>query len=238
VSQAEETVVLALGAHPDDVEGTCGGTLALLARRGVPVHVALLTGGETGIAGESGEHAREIRLGEARRAAEAGGLAGVHHLGEDDSRSRLIALLRTLRVNLLITHPPSDYHADHRAAAELALDARIAAGASGAGNDPPLEWTIDLVFMDSEQGLDFEPHVWIDIDDAIAVKRAMLRAHESQLTLLHGESLVELTDSLGRLRGGQRGCGYAEAFRGCGTWPAPDAGIRRLVLLLEGGEGS
>ena len=230
--------MLALGAHPDDIEGTCGGTLALLARRGVPVHVALLTGGETGIAGASSEHAREIRLDEARVAAEAGGLAGAHHLGEDDSRRRLITLLRMLRVNLLITHPPSDYHADHRAAAALALDTRIAAGATGAGDEPPLEGTIDLVFMDSEQGLDFEPHVWIDIDDAIGIKRTMLRAHESQLTMLHGESLVELADSLGRLRGSQRGCGYAEAFRGCGTWPAPDAGIRRLVLLLEGAEAS
>jgi LmbE family N-acetylglucosaminyl deacetylase len=139
-----------------------------------------------------------------------------------------------LRVNLLITHPPTDYHADHRAAAALALDARIAAAAAGAGDEQPLERTIDLVFMDSEQGLEFEPHVWVDIDHAIETRRAMVRAHESQLSLLHGQSLVELTDSLARLRGGQRGCGYAEAFRGCGTWPAPDSGIRRLVLLLEG----
>lgn len=229
-------MVLALGAHPDDVEGACGGTLALLARRGVPVHVALLTGGETGIAGQPSARARTIRLAEARRAAEAGGLAGVHHLGEEDPRGRLIALLRTLGANLLITHPPNDYHADHRAATALALDARIAAAAAGGADQQPLERTIDLAFMDSEQGLDFEPHVWIDIDDAIEIRRAMLRAHESQLALLHGQSLVELTDTLARLRGGQRGCGYAEAFRGCGTWPAPDAGIRRLVLLLEGRE--
>lgn len=226
--------MLALGAHPDDVEGACGGTLALLARRGVPVHVGLLTGGETGVAGESGDHTRAIRLAEARQAAQAGGLRGVHHLGEHDPRGCLIALLRTLRVNLLITHPPNDYHADHRAAAALALDVRIAAAAAGEADEQPLERTIDLVFMDSEQGLDFEPHLWLDIDAAIEIRRAMVRAHESQLTLLHGQSLVELTDALARLRGGQRGCGYAEAFRGCGTWPAPDAGIRRLVLLLEG----
>ena len=47
------------------------------------------------------------------------------------------------------------------------------------------------------------------------------------------ERLLGLADALARLRGGQRGCGYAESFRGCGTWPSPDAGIRRLVLLLE-----
>lgn len=224
--------MVALGAHPDDIEGTCGGTLALLARRGVPVHVALLTGGETGIAGVSTENAREIRLAEARRAAEAGGLAGVHHLG-DDPRGRLIGLLRTLRASLLITHPPNDYHADHRAATALALDARVAAAAAEAGDGQPLERTVDLAFMESEQGLDFEPHVWIDVDEAIETRRAMLRAHESQLTLLHGQDLVGLADALARLRGGQRGCGYAECFRGCGTWPSPDAGIRRLVLLLE-----
>jgi N-acetylglucosamine malate deacetylase 1 len=193
----------------------------------------LLTGGETGIAGASAANAREIRLAEARRPAEAGGLAGVHHLGGDDPRGRLIGLLRRLRANLLITHPPSDYHADHRAAAALALDVRIAAAVAEAGEGQPLERTLDLAFMDSEQGLDFEPHVWIDIDDAIETRRAMLRAHESQLTLLYGQNLVGLTDALARLRGGQRGCGYAESFRGCGTWPSPDAGIRRLVLLLE-----
>jgi hypothetical protein len=63
----------------------------------------------------------------------------------------------------------------------------------------------------------------------------MLGAHESQATLGEATKLLTLIESLARLRGAQRSCGYAEAFRGCGTWPTPDGGIRRLVLLVEAG---
>jgi hypothetical protein len=61
----------------------------------------------------------------------------------------------------------------------------------------------------------------------------MLAAHESQQTFLHGQKLQDLADRLARFRGLQRGCDYAEAFRGCGMWPYPDGGIRRLVKLLD-----
>lgn len=48
------------------------------------------------------------------------------------------------------------------------------------------------------------------------------------------EDLAEMNERLARMRGGQRGCAFAEAFRGCGTFPEPDGGIRFLVRLLEG----
>ena len=236
-------IVLAVGAHPDDVDAFCGGTLAALVARGVPVHVAVATGGEGGIPGASVEEARAVRLEEARRAAEIAGAASFEWLGMVDqqvtatleARARLADLIRRVRANLLITHPPCDYHADHRAVQELVLAMRIAACAGSVGSEPPLRSAPDLAYMDAAQGLGFEPHVWIDVSATIETKREMLRAHESQ-ALLGGETeLFPLIESLARLRGDQRGCGYAEAFRGCETWPTPDGGIRRLVLLLETG---
>jgi LmbE family N-acetylglucosaminyl deacetylase len=136
---------------------------------------------------------------------------------------------------LLVTHPPGDYHADHRAVTELVLAMRIGACAANVGSEPPLRSAPNVAFMDSAQGLGFEPHVWIDVSQPWETKLRMLRAHESQATLGGETELLPLIESLGRLRGDQRGCRYAEAFAGCGTWPTPDGGIRRLVLLAEGG---
>ena len=235
--------MLAVGAHPDDVEGQCGGTLALLAARDVPVHVACVTAGERGVRDQPPAETREMRLLEAARAAELCGAASFTPLGGDDlglNREAtwscglaLISLVRSLRANLLITHAPSDYHPDHRATSDLVLAARIAAGVPGLADEPPLECEPDVVFMDAALGLGFEPHVWIDVTDGIETRRAMLAAHASQRTLLFGQNLVDTVETLSRLRGAQRGCEHAEAFRGCETWPRPDGGIRRLVLLLE-----
>jgi LmbE family N-acetylglucosaminyl deacetylase len=239
----EETVVLAVGAHPDDVEGMCGGTLARLARAGVPVHVAILTGGEYGVRGTTPAEARERRTSEAASAAALAGATGFHSVGMEDlggsvdlprTRTKLVELVRRVRANLLITHPPGDYHADHRAAAELVVELRISSAVPGIGEEPPLERSPDLVFMDAELGLGFEPQIWIDIGDVIELRRAMIAAHESQQRLLHGQDLAAMTEILAAFRGAQRGCRFAEAFRGCGTWPTPDGGLRRLVALLEG----
>jgi LmbE family N-acetylglucosaminyl deacetylase len=235
------TVVLAVGAHPDDVDAFCGGTLALLVARGVPVHIAVATGGEGGVRGAAPEEARELRLSEARRAAELLGASSFHWLGQTDqhaeatleAKARLADLVRRLSADLLISHPPGDYHADHRAVHELVMAMRIGACAEGLGEEPPLASAPDVAFMDSAQALGFEPHVWIDVSSTIETKRAMLRAHESQATLGGETEMMPLIESLTRLRGDQRGCRYAEAFAGCGTWPTPDGAIRKLVRLLE-----
>jgi N-acetylglucosamine malate deacetylase 1 len=207
----------------------------------VPVHLAVVTGGEGGIPDAPPAEAREIRLGEGRRAAEILGAASFEWLGQHDqeaadtleARGRLADHIRRIGADLLITHPPGDYHADHRAVHELVFAMRIGACAANVGSAPPLRGAPDLVYMDAAQGLGFDPHLWIDISPTVETKWAMLRAHESQATLGGETELRPLIESLARFRGDQRGCGYAEAFRGCGTWPTPDGGIRRLARLLD-----
>ena len=84
MSTAADTTVLAVGVHPDDLEATCGGTLALLARRGARVHLAVVTAGECGSFDLDAAEAARVRLREAAQAAEIAGAAAFHHLGMRD----------------------------------------------------------------------------------------------------------------------------------------------------------
>jgi LmbE family N-acetylglucosaminyl deacetylase len=237
-------VVLAVGAHPDDLECTCAGTLAALVQRGVEVHYAVATDGWCGSYQLSGPEIAAVRLEEARRAAEIAGAASFIHLGMHDQatetsierRRDLVNVIRRLKVTVLLGHAPNDYHVDHRNSSELLFAARCAAGVPNFADEPPLARMPNLAFIDNEQGLDFEPHLWIDIGETIDVKRQMLAAHTSQVSLMkqmYDVDLLEMVERLGRYRGGQRGCEFAEAFRHCGTYPEPDGALRFLVRTLE-----
>jgi LmbE family N-acetylglucosaminyl deacetylase len=237
-------VVFALGAHPDDIECTCAGTLAALAQRGVEVHIAVATDGWCGSFDLDGPAIAAVRLEEARRAAEIAGAASFHHLGMHDQgtevtierRRELVNLIRRLKATVLLGHAPNDYHVDHRNAGELIFQARCAAAVPNFADEPPLPSPPRAALFDNDQGIGFEPHVWIDIGETMDVKRRMLAEHRSQVDLMrrmYGEDIVAMVDRLARLRGGQRGCEYAEAFRGCGTYPEPDGALRFLVRSLE-----
>lgn len=123
--------LLAIGAHPDDVELACGGTLALLARRGRRVGIAHLTRGEMGTRGTP-----ETRHREAEAAAEILGAASMEILDCGDGLLRrgaeeedaVIELLRRLRPDAVLTPPPSDRHPDHARAHELVAAACFYAG--------------------------------------------------------------------------------------------------------------
>ncbi len=238
-------VVLAVGAHPDDLEFQCGGTLAALVACGIEVHMAVLTDGSCGSFGLPAEEIARVRLGEARRSAEIVGAASFHHLGMHDGasdvtpdrRRDIVNLVRRVRATVLLGHPPVDYHLDHRNASELVYQARCAAAMRNFADEPPLPATPHLAYFDTEQAVDFEPQVWIDISDHIDVKRRMLAAHESQLDLMakmYGEDMIEMVDRHARFRGGQRATRYAEAYRGSGTYPEPDGALRFLVRTIEG----
>src|SRR6185436_1090233 len=126
--------VLAIGAHPDDVELGCGATLAKLARQGRRVGILHLTRGEAGTRGTA-----EERLAEAERAAAALGAAELAFLDCGDGSLRtgpdeedaLIEVLRTWRPDLLLTPTPHDRHPDHGRAHRLAEAASFYAGLAG-----------------------------------------------------------------------------------------------------------
>ena len=238
-------VVLAVGAHPDDVEISCGGTLAALASRGHEVHIAVVTDGWCGSYELPGPEIARVRLGEARRAAEICGAASFTHLGMHDQGSEttiarrrdLVNLIRRLGASVLLGHSPVDYHVDHRNAAQLVFEARCAAGVPNFADEPPLAATPHLAEFDTNMGVAFEPHLWVDVTSAWPLKRSMMEAHASQLAMedaLYGAGPVESMEILARFRGAQRAVRYAEAFRGCATYPEPDGALRFLIRALEG----
>jgi LmbE family N-acetylglucosaminyl deacetylase len=131
--------VMAIAAHPDDIESWCGGTLARAVDAGAQVRLLLVTSGDKGSADPDADPAQvaTTRESEAREAARVLGLADVAFLryrdGEVENvhelRGELVAWIRAWRPHILFTHdpehplPPYLRHRDHVATGRAALDA-------------------------------------------------------------------------------------------------------------------
>src|SRR5262245_36929246 len=158
--------VLALHAHPDDVEFQCAGTLALLREKGCHLTIATMTPGDCGSAEHGPEEIAAIRRREAREAA---AIVGAEYsclefrdlaiFNDDDSRRRVVEALRRLRPDLILTAPPVDYICDHEATHLLVRDACFAAPAPNYATRqwdpaPPLGKIPHLYLVDSLEGRD------------------------------------------------------------------------------------
>lgn len=173
--------LLAVGAHPDDVEIFAGGTLACFARLGWTCHILHLTRGELGTRGTP-----ELRKREATAAAaELGATMEILDLGDgalcDDERSRraVIEVIRRERPRLLIGPHPLDDHPDHEATGRIVKAAWYLAGITraGAGRDPhrpPGLW-----FYPSHEHFDASLIVPLTRGDVDALVRAV-RCYGSQ----------------------------------------------------------
>lgn len=221
--------VLAVGAHPDDIELLCAGTLAKFVAAGSEVELAIACRGDRGGSLTGPDPAIAARRREEARAAAAILGAPVHFLDfgdadvwdTPDARRMVSALLRQTRPELVLTHGPNDYHVDHVRAGELVCRcAWFAASPGHATGQPPLAAPPAVFYMDNLAGIAFEPTHLVDVTATFEVKRRMLACHDSQLDRAGG--LHELAQTLARLRGFQAGVTYAEGFR-----PAPLWGRRR-----------
>jgi len=222
--------VLAVGAHPDDLEILCGGTLARYVQEGHEVVMCNATLGNRGSFVHTSEEIARIRGQEAQRAAE---LAGAEHatlglsdgevLASDPAQRRLVVdLVREVRPELIITHSPGDYMTDHNEVSKLVFDASFVATLplfeTGKPNHPVVT---PIYFMETVSGLGFSPTEFVDISDVMETKVAMLEAHDTQLSWLRdhdGVDIVEQMKTAARFRGQQCGVAYAEAFAPCLTW--------------------
>ncbi len=174
--------VLAVGAHPDDVELGCGATLALLAEQGRRVGIVHLTSGEAGTRGSA-----ELRRREAALAAEVLGAAEIDFLDCGDGGLRtgaaeedaLIEKLRELTPRLVLVPAPRDRHPDHGRAHRLTLDACFYAGLAkrsptlGSPHRPQAVYS----YMQHDA---FEPTFVVDVTSTWNKKMKALEAYESQ----------------------------------------------------------
>src|SRR5262245_57450627 len=158
--------VLAIHAHPDDVEFPCAGTLILLREAGPPLTIATMTSGDCGSAVHDAEAIAAIRRDEARASA---ALIGADYLclefrdlaifNDDDSRRRVTEILRRTRPDIILTAPPVDYIADHEMTSLLVRDACFAASCPNYVTRqwepaPPLGGIPHLYFVDPLEGTD------------------------------------------------------------------------------------
>lgn len=164
--------VLAVGAHPDDLEIYAWGSLCAWAAMGADLTLAVATDGAAGGRMPTADLAR-LRMAEATDAAAALG-AVPHLLGFPDGAlfpdAALIGALRELvratGPDVIVTHAANDYHADHRALS-VAL-------AQAAGFSAP------VLFMDTMNGTGFAPSHWVDVTAHWPAKQAAIRVHASQ----------------------------------------------------------
>lgn len=175
--------VLAIAAHRDDVELTCGGTLLRAADLGRRTAVVDLTQGEMGTRGSA-----ELRAAEAARAAEVLGLAARENLALPDAgitntpatREALARLIRRFRPQVVIAPSPWARHPDHRVAAELVRDACFVAGLAKVAPDVPRHRPRKVVHAIAYREDPVKPTFVVDVSDVFERKMAAIRCYASQ----------------------------------------------------------
>jgi N-acetylglucosamine malate deacetylase 1 len=247
--------VLAIHAHPDDIEFQCAGTLAILRQRGCQIVTATMTAGDCGSAELGPEQISAVRRGEAKAAAT---LLGADILClefkdlmisiNDDARRRVTEAVRRAKPDIILTAPPVDYMSDHEMTSRLVRDAAFNAPIKNFTTHqwepaPPTNHVPHLYYVDPIEGIDHfgqavVPEFYVDITATFETKRRMLACHESQRSWLlkqHGiDEYLNKMEEWSRRRGSQTGTTYAEAFRQHRGHPYPQS---NLLLELVGQDG-
>jgi N-acetylglucosamine malate deacetylase 1 len=221
--------ILAVGAHPDDLEILCAGTLAHYAQGGAIIVMVVATDGSAGHMVIPPEELVEIRHKEA--AASAAILnAELVWMGYPDeflmddlpTRLQFVDMIRSARPDLILTHDPGDYHPDHRRVSELVFAASFLAGLPNVKTDLPAHPGVQpLFYFDVLGGQNFIPSEYVDTTETHAIKKAMLECHASQLKWLKdhdGINALDFIDIMSRSRGLQCGAPFAEGFRCEPSW--------------------
>ena len=220
--------VLAISAHPDDVEIACAGTLLKCKERGDRVVVCHLSDGDHGHVIIPREELSVMRQGEAKRAGALGGFdeviwGGFHDLhiydNNKEARDKVVDVIKRVNPDFIITHNPDDYMPDHTATSRLVFDACFTAtlpnyvsGVSGHAKMVP------VYYMDTLAGVNFNPTEFVDVSSCIDKKLEMLECHESQIVWMWDHDGIDFPDMVktcSRYRGYQCGADYAEGFRQC-----------------------
>jgi LmbE family N-acetylglucosaminyl deacetylase len=249
--------VLAIGAHPDDVEIMCAGTVLCLRDLGCQVHVASLTLGDCGSSEHAPEEIRKIRWREAEAACAR--IGATYHTGgfddfsiflDDTASRRVAALLRESDPFIVITHPPRDYLLDHEHTSVLVRNACFTAPAPNYdtrhfGNRPAIARIPYLYYAHPVGGSDIfgqpvQPQFYVDVSAMFQQKLDMLACHESQRAWLrahHGideylEIVNRWSEELGRRASviASRSVLHAEAYQQHRGHPYPEDNVLATLL--------
>ncbi|MBQ7248184.1 MAG: PIG-L family deacetylase [Lachnospiraceae bacterium] len=222
--------ILAVGAHPDDIECQCGGTLAKYAVQGHKVFLATATNGNVGSAVYSMEEIARIRKAEAAKSA---AIIGAEYICLDyddemffevgrETRLKFINLVRYCKADVVLTHSPHDYNPDHMLTSKVVNDIAVMIPVAHIKTEcPPNDVIPSIWYFEPACSMGFVPTDYVDISDTFETKMKMLECMESQRAWMAANyrQLEGDEDRFFRgvritaeFRGMQAGCRYAEGF--------------------------
>ena len=195
--------ILAIGAHPDDIEYGCGGTLLKLSKKGnTNIYFFVATHGDF-----SG--GAEVRIKEQEKAAEFLEVKKIYWGGFMDTRlvagkeliEKIEDAIKECDPDIIFVNYPDDTHQDHRYLAESAVIA--------------VRYHKKVIFYEDYTSRNFEPDIFVDIGRALQEKGKLLKFHRSQVEREYPTSLdmVESVIAVANFRGFQAKVKYAEGFR-------------------------
>ncbi len=239
--------VLALAAHPDDVELCAGGTMCLLAKQGYRTGVVDFTRGELGTRGTP-----EQRLREAEQASEIMGLVARENLGIPDgdipntkeNQRALIQRIRWYRPNILLINSPDDRHPDHPNAARLSTESLFYSGlamveTTDENGQPQEPWRPNHV-LHYMQSIEFTPTFVVDVSEVWEQRIQALMAFKSQFhnpdyktdepeTFISNKGFLNWVEARARVYGYRIGAEYGEPF----LYKHGPIGVTDLVQMLS-----
>lgn len=216
--------LLAFGAHPDDVEITCGALVHKMAASGYRVAICDFTRGEMGTRGDVATRAREAE--EARRIL---GVEARVNLGLPDTAvnrqdrahlSAVVEVLRQFKPRLVIAPYGVDQHPDHEEASALVTRATFVAGLARF-ETPTMDRHRPVTTVYSMYRRPFDAHFIVDVSDSFDVKMEAVRAHRSQVfadpedpnpTRLTSPDFLQSLVARGQFYGSRIGVKYGEPY--------------------------
>jgi LmbE family N-acetylglucosaminyl deacetylase len=194
--------ILAIGAHPDDIEYGCGGTVTLYAQKGHDVYLFVATDGALG--GDAGVRRREqedSKLVMGARRIFWGDYRDTEVPYNRELIGRIESVIRQVQPTMIFVNAPDDTHQDHRNLAQATVSAT--------------RYVPNFLFYEVPSTQNFTPNCYTNVEKVLDRKLACLEAHRSQVTKTNIEdmTIVELARSCANFRGIQGRVKYAEAFQ-------------------------
>ena len=214
--------ILVFGAHPDDVELGCGGTIIKEIEKGKRVGVIDLTQGELGTRGN-----KELRILESNKAKDILGLSMRYNMNfrdgffQDDENHKieLIKQIRKYRPEIVLTNAISDRHPDHPRSSQITVDACFLSGLLKIDTQQDI-WRPKAIYHYIQYN-NLSPDIVIDITDQIEKKIESVKAYKSQFydpksqekeTIISSKDFLDSILYRARDLGRQSNCKYAEGF--------------------------
>lgn len=202
ISNPTKMQILAIGAHPDDIEIGCGATLAKFAAKGHATYMFIATDGG------AGGNAQVRRQEQAQSAAILqvtdifwGNYADTEIRIDTPSIMSIETIIHQLKPDMIFVNYPDDTHQDHRHIAANTISAT--------------RYIRNVLFYETPTTQNFQPNVFVDIGTTFfEYKLKALRAHSSQInrTNIANLSILQVAESSAHFRGVQARVAYAEAF--------------------------